>query len=62
MKLHVHQHTMVIYIQNKFNDFFFICYLVMDEGGKADGQRQAYIYPQGGGGGGGVKSFFHSLI
>ena len=37
-KLHVHQHTMVIYIQNKFNEFIFICYLVMGEDGKADGR------------------------
>ena len=34
MKLHVHNHTMVIYIQYNFNEKPSTGYLVMDEDGK----------------------------
>ena len=36
MKLHVHNHTIVIYIQYKFHDIPFIGYLVIAEDGQAD--------------------------
>ena len=55
MKAHVHQHTMVIYIQYKFHEIAFIGYVDMAEDGKTDErkdgrkdrrmdrQRQTYI-------------------
>ena len=50
MKLHVHNHTMVIYIQYKFLEIPFICFLVMAEDGKTDGRTDN------------TKSVFHHLL
>ena len=36
MKLHVHNHTMVIYVQYKFHEITSIGYLAMPEDGKLD--------------------------
>ena len=48
MKLHVHHHTMVIYIQYKFDEIPFIGYLVMAEDGRlTDGRtdvKPIYIF------------------
>ena len=35
---------MVIYIQNKFNEFIFICYLVMAKDENADGRTTQSLY------------------
>ena len=40
MKLHKHNHTMVIYTQHKFHEIPSIGYLVMVEEGKTDGRKQ----------------------
>ena len=47
MKLHVHHHTMVIYIQYKFDEIPSIGYVVMAEDGKTEGwgEPQTYIPP-----------------
>ena len=51
MKLHVHNHTMVIYTQYKFLEIPFICSLVMTEDGKTGGRTTSNLYstPFGGG-------------
>ena len=38
MKLHVHNHTIAIYIQHKFHEIPSIVYIVMAEDGKTDGR------------------------
>ena len=50
MKLHLHNHTVVMYIQYKFHEMPSIGYLVMaEDGNQTDGQRQTYIPPPLGG-------------
>ena len=44
MKLHVHNHSMVIYIQYKFQEILFIGYLVMAEDKKSLKFRQSKGY------------------
>ena len=39
MKLHMHNHTMVICIQYKFHEVSSICYLVMAEDGQTDERK-----------------------
>ena len=38
MKIHTHNHTMVLFIQHKFHEIPSIGYLVMAEDGKTDGR------------------------
>ena len=51
MKLHMHNHTMVIYIQYKFHELPSIGYLVMAEDGKTDIRIEKPEEPSAFGGG-----------
>ena len=63
MKLHMHYHTMVKYIQYQFHEMPSFGYLIIAEDGntdgRADGKRQTYIPPPLAGD---IKRIQHVLI